>query len=552
MGLAGVAVREMTYRYLRQLEGKMDQRVRLKNLVFAFAVLVASVAVAARGEAFAAPLQGPPVPPVIDTSPPESTTKLIFVHASIGEAWLSPWGFLGSSYDNNGYSLMENNYFVSDYNIHNHPELPGHDYCAWEVVFGDPGWVDVFLNHNALEGNYDRIADPGGQNNIVMIKPCGTQYPIYGNPDDPPGGECPEAGTGWTVGQVKQAMLNTLESLRQYPDTFFVLVAAPAICIPGENGCGGDYDPIYHGANARAVASWMVNDLLDDYDVGNVMVFDLYGVLTSNQEGEGDTCPTDYMDSDAGLETGNHHRIWDGQVQHQVAYDQDFSAYCTNHPKLGGLRKATREFVPLLNAYYNAWVAGAGQVTTNFSASPSSGVVPLSVQFTDTSTGGPDAWAWDFGDGSPISTQQHPVHTYTAPGSYTVTLTITIATDTYSIVRSNYIDVTPPLLEADFNARPMLGLPPLVVQFTDHSVGDIQTYSWQFGDGETSTLPEPVHTYDDLGHYTVTLTVVDAYGSDTLTRSQYVHVVETIYRAFLPVILRDYMARLLWAEYHPI
>jgi PKD repeat protein len=60
--------------------------------------------------------------------------------------------------------------------------------------------------------------------------------------------------------------------------------------------------------------------------------------------------------------------------------------------------------------------------TASFTASPTSGTAPLSVQFTDTSTGSPTAWSWSFGDGT-ASTAQNPTHTYTSPGTYTATLT---------------------------------------------------------------------------------------------------------------------------------
>ena len=59
----------------------------------------------------------------------------------------------------------------------------------------------------------------------------------------------------------------------------------------------------------------------------------------------------------------------------------------------------------------------------SFGASPTSGTVPLTVAFTDTSSGSPTAWSWNFGDGSAPSTTQNPSHTYTAAGTYTVTLT---------------------------------------------------------------------------------------------------------------------------------
>ncbi|MBU0490219.1 MAG: PKD domain-containing protein [Chloroflexi bacterium] len=75
-----------------------------------------------------------------------------------------------------------------------------------------------------------------------------------------------------------------------------------------------------------------------------------------------------------------------------------------------------------------------------FTASPTSGVVPLAVQFTDTSTGSPSGWDWGFGDGG-TSIQQHPNHTYTAPGAYTVTLTVSGPGGPDSATQTDYITV---------------------------------------------------------------------------------------------------------------
>jgi hypothetical protein len=79
---------------------------------------------------------------------------------------------------------------------------------------------------------------------------------------------------------------------------------------------------------------------------------------------------------------------------------------------------------PLKHAIFVFDVSGeaGGAPIASFSASPTSGVVPLQVVFTDTSTGGPTSWQWDFGDAT-TSQEQNPTHTYTAPGTYTVTLT---------------------------------------------------------------------------------------------------------------------------------
>jgi PKD repeat protein len=76
-----------------------------------------------------------------------------------------------------------------------------------------------------------------------------------------------------------------------------------------------------------------------------------------------------------------------------------------------------------------------------FSASPTSGKVPLNVKFTDTSTGSPTKWKWSFGDGT-SSTVQNPTHKYSAAGKYTVTLTITNAAGSNTATKSSYITVT--------------------------------------------------------------------------------------------------------------
>ncbi|MDI6867655.1 PKD domain-containing protein [Methanoculleus sp.] len=86
-------------------------------------------------------------------------------------------------------------------------------------------------------------------------------------------------------------------------------------------------------------------------------------------------------------------------------------------------------------------------LVANFTANITSGQAPLAVAFTDTSTGGPVSWSWNFGDGN-TSTAQNPVHTYTAAGTYTVSLSVTNAqNNTASHTKVNYINVTPGSLD---------------------------------------------------------------------------------------------------------
>jgi len=91
-----------------------------------------------------------------------------------------------------------------------------------------------------------------------------------------------------------------------------------------------------------------------------------------------------------------------------------------------------------------AATSGAG-----FSADVTAGPAPLTVRFTDESTGDPKSWSWDFGDGG-TSAERNPTHTYTLPGTYTVTLTVSTATDSATLSRPDYITVT---IKGDFNGN---------------------------------------------------------------------------------------------------
>ena len=88
---------------------------------------------------------------------------------------------------------------------------------------------------------------------------------------------------------------------------------------------------------------------------------------------------------------------------------------------------------------------GPGALTADFSGSPTAGTGTLTTTFTDLTTGGPDGWTWDFGDATAVSHEQNPTHTYTAPGTYTVTLTAARSSDGASSVktRTGYIVVSP-------------------------------------------------------------------------------------------------------------
>jgi hypothetical protein len=127
------------------------------------------------------------------------------------------------------------------------------------------------------------------------------------------------------VGNAKAIYSELLGYFATRPDKLFIAVTAPPV-----------RDRTY-GANARAFNNWLVHEWLDGYEGSNVAVFDFYNVLTG---------------------ADHHHRFMNGRVEHVYARGHDHLVYPTNgddHPSPRGNRKATKEFVPLLNVTYHRW-----------------------------------------------------------------------------------------------------------------------------------------------------------------------------------------------------
>ncbi len=168
-------------------------------------------------------------------------------------------------------------------------------------------------------------------------------------------------------------------------------------------------------------------------------------------------------------------------------------------------------------------IAGGYAPVADFTATPTSGTAPFSVNFTDQSTNTPTSWQWDFGDGN-TSTQQNPSHTYNDAGTFAVTLTATNEYGSNTKTETDYIVVSAggssPV--AAFSATPTNGTAPLSVNFTDQSINTPTSWQWDFGDGGSSTEQNPTHTYNTDGSYTVSLMVTNEYGSDTKTITGYI------------------------------
>jgi FOG: PKD repeat len=171
---------------------------------------------------------------------------------------------------------------------------------------------------------------------------------------------------------------------------------------------------------------------------------------------------------------------------------------------------------------YNA----SAQLKAGFSANTTAGCSPLVVQFQDSSAGNPTSWHWDLGNGT-ISLFQNPSTVYFAPGTYTVKQVVKNASGADSVIKQQFITVYDnPVV--DFTASDSIGCFPLPVYFTDKSTvagSVISQWNWDFGDGDTSNLQHPSHTYTGPGNHTVTLKVTSDKGcSKTISKPQYINI----------------------------
>lgn len=148
-------------------------------------------------------------------------------------------------------------------------------------------------------------------------------------------------------------------------------------------------------------------------------------------------------------------------------------------------------------------VDGAGQ-----------GCAPLTVSFQNQSTGVYDAFEWQFPGGNPAtSTLENPVVTYSAPGEYDVTLFLNGPLGESTSSQQGYIQVfDTPLPDFTWSADG------LTIHFTNQST-NAGSFSWNFGDGQTSFDENPVHVFAQPGIYDITLNAQNSACGVSLTQS---------------------------------
>ena len=256
----------------------------------------------------------PPWGGLVNTSDPVNTVKLMFIHHSTGSNWIE------TDYGNLGVNLNAANFFVteSDYGwtsaaVPAACQSPIGDYTDtqdWPCWFNDTTMPSVYANAHHEDYPVNTMADPSGENEIIMFKSC---FPSS------------DAGDDITD---EQALYNSLlPYFAAHTDKMFVLMVPPPMQI------------ISNPARTRELANWLADrwtGWLSGYNGGNVFVFDYYNVLTHQR---------------------NHHYVRDGYEYHVVAASQNTLYYPSgdDHPSAAGQQKATAEFVPLLKAWYHQW-----------------------------------------------------------------------------------------------------------------------------------------------------------------------------------------------------
>ncbi|HSW68503.1 MAG TPA: PKD domain-containing protein, partial [Bacteroidales bacterium] len=160
-----------------------------------------------------------------------------------------------------------------------------------------------------------------------------------------------------------------------------------------------------------------------------------------------------------------------------------------------------------------------------FTGTPTNVVVNNAVTFTDLSTGNPTSWVWTFEGGTPNSHngQTPPTILYATPGSFDVTLVVTNPWGSNTMTKQDYITAGH-IPVADFSGNPTTVIEGLPVAFTDLSLNNPTTWEWVFEGGTpaTSSDQNPIVVFHTPGSFDVTLTAINAFGSNQITKNDYI------------------------------
>ncbi len=252
---------------------------------------------------------------VLNTAGPSQTVKICFIHHSTGSDWIS------SSSGGLGTALNQNNYYVSEcdygWSAQAGDELGNRtDTGDWSSWFNDEKMPYVYAN--TAHYDYDNtLQEAAGENEIIMFKSC-----------------FPNSEVGSSITDEKEIYNSLLQYFSQHTDKMFILVIPPP-----------EID-ISSAELTRDLSQWLVdrtNGWLASYAYNNVYAFNYYNILT---------------------DPNNHHYVGNNGKEQNVitpnpakplrAHELYYPSG-DDHPNDEGQKKATKEFITLLNGWYNTW-----------------------------------------------------------------------------------------------------------------------------------------------------------------------------------------------------
>jgi hypothetical protein len=232
---------------------------------------------------------------------PGKTVNLMFIHHSVGAAWLSDG--LTSLLNKNKYHVADICYGWREYGDHT-------DTTDWPMWFTDKV-MDLVYNEKDTMTTSNSIAAASGENTVIMFKSC-----------------FPNSDVGSSNADEKTIYNKLLPYFEKHPNKMFILVTPPPM------------QSISTPKLTRALCNWLTDrksGWLAKLKTGNVFVFDLYNVLTDKNA---------------------HHRYVNGAESHAVISGKDVLYYPNggdDHPNAEGNKKAADEFIGLLNYWYQSF-----------------------------------------------------------------------------------------------------------------------------------------------------------------------------------------------------
>ncbi|MFT3936500.1 MAG: PKD domain-containing protein [Chitinophagaceae bacterium] len=153
---------------------------------------------------------------------------------------------------------------------------------------------------------------------------------------------------------------------------------------------------------------------------------------------------------------------------------------------------------------YKDAVRAGQKPKASFTATPTNACASTPIMFTDNSTGTITNYLWYFGDGV-TDTSRNPTHLYNDTGYFSITLIVSNNGCTDTLRKPNYVYIKPPIAKFAVDVQ---CADPFNFAFTNYSIGAVN-WTWDFGDGTSSTVLNPTHKYINKGNYVVKLTATN-------------------------------------------